>query len=639
MRILSLKIQSFTGFLHRCLLLLLNFTIVFLISFPAISASTCSKIKVEVNISIVDLEKFVNFLNKKYSTQNQENLWLSEIEEKLLAELKKNSPDIEFTSGGKNIDYVFDFDLALTAAGEQTDVGGIVSSEFTGFMISSKLKQNNACGFAGRIVEGKFTGAHAPKEVIKDLYRTIEYHIYSYGSISGKIKEFEKQHLVPPRGPSIVYTLSRKFVSPIKDEREMEIRFKVKNCRGEDVFDKYRGQIVLLPVKLERGELKPTKGFDQGIKVMQNTLMLFITGPQGASATYTLSKGTELYIEPFKIITCGIDKKDIKDVFIPVAGIELEALAKDAYVFPGDKTIVKLKLNKVLPSGTKAPIPGRKITISSRGVKDGKLTPSRRAITKKDGRAVLNYTAGMKDMEIDIKATFRPENYPEYIEDTTGFAVVDKHYDWLGTVNINYVLAGKSSNKEESTMTEVEANIRVNFLFKAGEEPVILGKGIKGSGKYLLYTFSRSKEAACTPPGGSGVIYIRPGGWKKTEIKGDYQVFEKNFKIYPEISIYRDEDKYSFRFGVAGVYLKGTLTREETHHSACTGKTEVRRIGPNQLKHKPIHIESVAYEGKTPNFDFITGRKVIKTIMTKNFKIITRYNWQLRRINKRNRLQ
>lgn len=336
------------------------------------TAQNCSPVKAAVSVNIVDQEKFIAFLNEKYPSQPEAS-WLHQIQEKILAELRNNSPDIDFflaaPGSGVEGDYRMKFELTLMGAGQEIQIGRVRLSEVTGFAITSTLKQNSACGFPGRLVANEFNGAHTPEAIMRDIFRLIEYNIDAYGSISDRIQEFEKSHPVPPRGPEIEFSLSRDYVSPLKDEREVEIRIQVKNCRGEPVCDRFRGQIVMLPRKTERGELKPTPRFPQEAEVQGDLILLKLVRPQGGSVTYTLKKGVDLSVDTFKMETCGMDRKAIEEVVVPIAGLALESRAQ-APVLPADSsTKVDLKLTKMLPSGSREPLAGRKISLKVKGLK------------------------------------------------------------------------------------------------------------------------------------------------------------------------------------------------------------------------------------------------------------------------------
>jgi hypothetical protein len=121
------------------------------------------------------------------------------------------------------------------------------------------------------------------------------------------------------------FALEKPYVSPKLDEREMDIRVRVRNCRGEPVFDRYHGQVVIFPRRTERGELRPTKGFPQDFVVTENLVLLEITGEEGGSVTYTLREGLEPGFDLFQAKTCGIDVVQTVEERTSVALVEEQA--------------------------------------------------------------------------------------------------------------------------------------------------------------------------------------------------------------------------------------------------------------------------------------------------------------------------
>ncbi|MEN3186986.1 MAG: hypothetical protein ABDK92_10255, partial [Atribacterota bacterium] len=238
----------------------------------------CSTPKVAVTENTNHQEEFLDHPKETYPGQKPASL-LAQIRKTVLAKLRENSPGVEFVDSGADCDYRFLYALSPIAFGEDIEVGGVLMGEKTGFFMTSKLVQNDACGFPGWLLQAKTTQG-------PDVFRVIEDHIDGYGSIGNLVAEFERTHRVPPRGPEMEFTLTKSFVSPLSQERELDIRIQVHNCRGEPVFDPHHGQVVLLPRETERGELKPTPGFSQDAVVTENLVMLKITHEVGGSVAY-----------------------------------------------------------------------------------------------------------------------------------------------------------------------------------------------------------------------------------------------------------------------------------------------------------------------------------------------------------------
>ncbi len=183
-------------------------------------------------------------------------------------------------------DYRFEYHMSIIGAGQSIEVwGGLLQSEYTAYYMGSMLAQNNPCPGSDWVLDVEIT-----KED-EDVFQTVEHNSESWGDIGARIEEFERSHPVPPRGPTLHVSQSRDYVSPLEEERTLDIKIDVTNCRGEPVYYASRGQRVVLPKKTERGEIEPTPGFNQNHLVADDHIVLIIVRPEGASATYTLKKG------------------------------------------------------------------------------------------------------------------------------------------------------------------------------------------------------------------------------------------------------------------------------------------------------------------------------------------------------------
>lgn len=390
----------------------------------------CSKPKVAVQAQFPYEEELLEYLGGKYPAQPKES-WLGSIRESVMAELKMNSPDIRFIpadeGGGADWDYEFRYNVVPYG---------------DGLLMDSHLAQRNACGFPGNLLSTQNTRD-------ADLFRTIEQNVDAHGNIGQRIQEYESSHRVPPRGPQMDVSLGRESVSPIREEREMEIMIGVTNCRGEPVFDPHHGQQVVLPRQTERGELKCARGFSQECRSYEATLLLGITSPAGASATYTLKRGMEASEDPLKIMTCGIDRNVVQEVSVPIHGMRIDAEARDKVISPGESTSIEISLYKIFLQGQRIPAANQMIEISATGLLDGSLSPRGKVATNEAGKVFLKYRAGEKEKRIDIHAMHQPEGYPDFVE-ARSFVEVEAQKCWEGTVQM--IVKGEvKAEKEETT--------------------------------------------------------------------------------------------------------------------------------------------------------------------------------------------
>ena len=419
----------------------------------------CSKPKVAVimNVEEVDEGEFNKHLNEQYPSQPKGS-WLYEIQEKVMEELRMNSPDTQFIPATEGIpsdcDYLFKYVLLLTGGGETIEYAGHLElSEDTFYQMRSQLLKTPPCGEKDYVLSVKSTRN-------RGIFHTIEQNIVAHGNIGNKIKEHEESHRVPPRGPEIKVSQDRKYVSPLEKERKLQLKIDVINCKGEPVFDKNHGQHVTLSKETERGKLECTPHsaayFD--CKESSNKLELTIQTPTGASAIYALKKGVNPAEVPIKIETCGIDRKAVEETKIQIHGLELKVKPEKKEVFPGDETKITIKLSEVDTKGTKQPVAGKRIQLKISGLIDGHVYPPGDATTDQNGEAILTYEAGDKDKKVIIKATFQPKDYPESIKDETAITV--SRYEGQAIVKI-------TENGKFTTEDGVETtSATINFVLK-----------------------------------------------------------------------------------------------------------------------------------------------------------------------------
>jgi hypothetical protein len=397
-------------------------------------ADTCSEPKVAVVMEVIEIEEgeFIKHLNEQYPFQPKGS-WLYQIQEKVLEELKMNSPGTQFipASGGipEDCDYYFSYTLSLIAAGEDIEVAGLKQSEYTAYYMSSRFSSHPRCGKGSRVL-----GVEITKD--EDVNHTIEQNIAAHGNIGKKVQENEESHLVPPRGPEIEISQDREYVSPLEEERKLKIKIDVMNCKGEPVYDPEHGQEVTLPKKTGRGELKCTNGFPEGCIATSNALTLIIQKPIGASATYTLKKGVNAEKVPIKILTCGIDNKVVKEAEIKIHGLELKVKPEKKEIFPGEETKITVKLSEVNVNGEKQPVAGKHIQVQLKGLINGHIHPSGDVTTNQNGKAILTYSAGDKDKKVVLKAKFQPKNFSESVRDESIVAIA--HYEGQLVLSYSY---------------------------------------------------------------------------------------------------------------------------------------------------------------------------------------------------------
>lgn len=410
------------------LVVLLPMTALFIICLSPMAfaqADSCSKPRVAVQLTQIHDEVF-ELLNSNGVPQPRES-WILQIQGKVMEELRMGSPGTVFVPVGgvggavpTECDYLFEYHISIIGAGQSIKVwGGLLQSEYTAYYMGSRLAQNNPCEGSDWLLDVEIT-----KED-EDVFQTVEHNIGSWGDIGTRIEEFERSHPVPPRGPELHVSQSRDYVSPLDEERSLDVKIDVTNCRGEPVYyaSRSRGQRVVLPRKTERGEIEPTPGFNQNALVTPSHVILIIVSPEGASATYTLEKGIDPDIEAIEMTICGIDRILVQETEIHIRGLELRVTPEKRRISPGEKTEIEIKLSKVDNKGNKKPIPGKQIELEIRGLVDGEVRPSADIRTGDNGVAILEYSAGENDKKVIFSAKFQPKKFDEFVYDETTVSV------------------------------------------------------------------------------------------------------------------------------------------------------------------------------------------------------------------------
>jgi hypothetical protein len=463
-------------------------------------ADTCSKPRVAVQLTEIHDGVF-EMLNSNGVPQPRES-WILQIQGKVLEELRMGSPGTEFVPvagvGGAvstDFDYRFQYIMSIIGAGESIEIwGGLLQSEYTAFYMSSKLAQNNPCPGSDWLLDVEIT-----KED-EDVFQTVEHNIESWGDIGTRIEEFERSHPVPPRGPTLHVSQSRDYVSPLEEERTLDIKIDVTNCRGEPVYyaSRSNGQRVVLPKKTERGEIEPTPGFLQQYDVTDDHVTLIIVRPEGASATYTLKKGIDPDVETIEMTLCGIDKKLVQETEIHIRGLELRVTPEKRRVSPGEKTNIEIKLSRIDENGKKEPLPGKKIELDIRGLVDGDVRPSDEIITGADGVVILEYSAGENDKRVTFSAKFQPKEYDEFVNDET--TVTIGHPSEI-TANITakfreiYHLHEEDQDHIYDSRHRLEFDVTVEASFKYYKTSSVDKSGTY-SQKYKLTSWEITKSSA-----------------------------------------------------------------------------------------------------------------------------------------------
>ena len=615
---------------------LLVFSLVLLtMALPEVHAREdgCSRPRVSVSGAVVDEADFQEYLKGQYPHHSWESLW-QEIRATVLEELRENSPQIDFVEDGSGCDYSFSYTLGLIAAGKDVEVAGVLEGEYTAVFMSSKLVQNNACGFPGSVL-----GVSVVRDD-PDVFRTIERNIDRYGSLETCILEYERTHRVPPRGPVMEFALEKPYVSPKLNEREMDIRVRVKNCQGVPVFDRYHGQVVIFPRRTERGELRPTKGFPQGFVVTENLVLLEITGEEGGSVTYTLKEGLEPGIDLFQAKTCGIDMVRVQDVLppVPIAGVTLEVEPEEVYIAPGASTALEVRLFQVTPDGVHVPLEGEVVTIEAKGLVDGSLKPQGEVRTDARGRIRLMYQAGVQEEGVEVIARYQPREYPDAVEERTSVALVEEPACWRGTVDITVDRFFRETKKsdpaecgrdESELIVEIHAHVWGELLLRPGQPATILSQDFSGTYEMTIKTFHESCVTTCRRKGVRGEVPVRPGSWESSETRVRGTLSDRDFRVSASVVVDRKTGQYRFSCGFRGLVWRGFSEVLSRYHDVCTGETRETSTASLETELERFEMSSGEIQGVTPDLKVVKGEKVVEYPLSTG---TVKYTWDFQRI-------
>ncbi|MCK5124626.1 MAG: hypothetical protein KAR42_00075 [candidate division Zixibacteria bacterium] len=368
--------------------------------------------------------------------------WIADIEAAVMAELKKNSPNVQFIKNGTDCDYHFRYSILNYPVLDDRlldSLGNGPRIEITGYLLLSCIATERACiGYKPHLVLCNGAAINADRVIFKAIKSNIAY----YGDFEPRLERYEKRFPAPARGPKINKSFNRDYVSPLEDETELSIRVQVTNCKGEPVFEKHhREQKVLYQRKTKRGELTEDRNYNY-YELLDDKLctgdyiVMGIYQPKGVAAKYMLQKGIEASLDSVEIKTCGRDKDDVDTAEVKIMGLELNVTARQKEIDSGDKTKIDISFNRVDTEGAKIPIAGKTVQLNIWGLVDGTVSQSKEVVTDERGRATLTYTAGMNDEEVTFEAKYQPKGF---IETVRGKArvIVQCKYEWIGKLTFN----------------------------------------------------------------------------------------------------------------------------------------------------------------------------------------------------------
>ena len=494
----------------------------------------CSKPTVSVNTDEI-LEKVYDHFQVQYpSDTDRPNMlpgfetwqtlddWKGRVHDFLLSFMQECNPTIHFVSqGGDDDEYLFRYSLFLTAI-EEYDPGADMPHTETAYLAIGTLVEAHKCG-QNKILEVGF-GSDT------DLFQAIKNMIgFTFDQIDRRIAYQEQSHLSPPRGPNIIASIDKNYVSPLEDDRKINIKLEVRNCKKEVVYEKHRGHKVTLHHKADRTELRNDKS-DEVARTLEsgNPLLIAIHRPQTATIIYELKKGTQPDEDEVIISTCGRDRQESKKITLQIQGLEIKVQPKNAMIFTGEKVPIAIAFNRISANGSSRPVANKTLRLAIEGLEDGTISPSSKVTTDAAGKARLDYIAGKKDQHLVITAAYHPPGYPDSVQ---GKAEVDiSSREWRGTLSIDTIRRFTCSHEPSKANGWREVRVHDERVQSAnltlGLDDFQLGQGngapspasVDVSG-HLYCLLSENHTTAGRPPRSECVSkgerrWVSPGHWQ-----------------------------------------------------------------------------------------------------------------------------
>jgi hypothetical protein len=437
----------------------------------------CEKIKVSVDLVELN-DDIIDHLNEKYGVKTKQD-WLKDIDDKVVEVLKTNSPELDFfsrlTEPQKDAHYTFTYALSLNVietdlilpsyantyedpitGWKVTEYSDPVFDRETAFRFGGSLVINSPCDPSLNYIVAIGFGTAieldmAINELSRDLWR-----------IKNLIEASEEKRPVPARGPAIEIEYEKDYLSLLeKEDREMEVRVKVKNCEGEYLYRKVGGQPVYFPKKLNRCKYVQVKLTGCHFLGSHGDSEIVTTNKEyKAIGKYRVIEGLEPSKEKVNLGSCGIGSSSeiYKKGELIIRGLEIEVKPDRRELKPDERTKIVITFNETDPDGSKYPIKGKDIDVKIRGLENGTLKAENGYTTDSDGQVVLNYKAGSNDERILVTASYQPEDYPDKAEDQGSVIVKPPEYEAKLTIRKTY---DKTLNSDQQDSKSEERYMRI----------------------------------------------------------------------------------------------------------------------------------------------------------------------------------
>lgn len=452
-------------------------------------------------------DNVLDSLNRRTNSNRSEQEWIDYIDANIIQTLNSyNYEDLEFFSPkaepGREMDLMFSWMIKLSSfdkdlikssyptdwidsitGWEVTDWSDPVYSQGIMFNMNAGLTVVSPCyppGYYQAVLAVEFARSEDIIQCIKNL-------VDAFYPMDRMIWYWESKHLAPARKPKMEISYQRDYISLLDPEwRKMEISVKVKNCRGQYVYNESHSQPVYFEKETDRlrtrSSNKCVNGPDYGI------FRTILTNKEyEAICEYSVKNGFTPSVESVKFRTCGIGASSMieEEGEIIVRGLELLVEPWRTTIHNGEQTTISIDLHEIDPYGVIYPAIDQEVEIKVTGLVDGSISPKGKVTVGDMGIAWIDYKAGQQDKQIKITATFTPPGYPEEVKGEATINVKPLEYDATLTIKGSYRRRQSSSYKDPPGGTctgngtfSLQENIDASFyvplkMEDAGDMPIL----------------------------------------------------------------------------------------------------------------------------------------------------------------------
>ncbi len=251
----------------------------------------------------------------------------------------------------------------------------------------------------------------------------------------------------------------------------------------------------------------------------------------------------------------------------------------------------------------------------------------------------LTYKAGYKEEGVVVLARYRPEGYPDSLEEKASVALVEEPQCFRGKVDIVIDFLHQESKKsnpmecgksESESRMETHVHVWGEFILRPGEPVEIISQDFSGTHQMAIRTLSESCVTYCRKKGIKGEVPIRPGNREFTESILRATLSNKGFRVYANLSVDRKTSTYRFSCGFGGLVWKGSVENRGEYYSACTGETRREQNISPEVEWERFDFSSGEFEGQLLTLDKVHGEKQVTYLPYLGGTV--KYTWDFERI-------